>query len=278
MCWQEWASNCTRSTSPTQVPTDTRTSRPTGAEEAGAGCRRRTVPGASRTIITRIGKKKPLASIFALAHACCRGKLLLMMRINGVARGATPLSSLILWSVGRTVSRPAGARPASNLFNLGFWLSATGLDERAAIWDKRRNDKKRAFVRRATLGERGALFSRNVSDPMKLFSEPNSNFQRDKRRRLIGLRPQGRSRLNLCNCRFPFNLKVRGNLARPSHIMRSNNVGFIFFPVRRFLLIGAGADFLSDPWGSAYILFWFFIPVGTRDFYEGGRLEVISFL
>lgn len=48
---------------------------------------------------------------------------------------ATPLSLFSHIVVGRTDGESAArrARPASNLFNLGFWLSATGLDERAAI-------------------------------------------------------------------------------------------------------------------------------------------------
>jgi hypothetical protein len=59
----------------------------------------------------------------------------MMMRINGVARGASNSSLSLLSYCGRPDGESAArrARPASNLFNLGFWLSATGLDERAAI-------------------------------------------------------------------------------------------------------------------------------------------------
>jgi hypothetical protein len=58
-------------------------------------------------------------------------------------------------------------------------------------------------------------------------------------------------------------------------MMRSNNV-VLFFRVVCFLLIGAGVDFVSDS-GSAYFVL-IFPTLNTRDFYEGGRLEVISFL
>jgi len=86
---------------------------------------------------------------------------------------------------GATRSHIVAGRPASNLFNLGFWLSATGLDERAAIWDKRRNDKKSAFVAARCDARWTSLCSKEMS-PIQTIFGTEFQFPLDKRTRLIG--------------------------------------------------------------------------------------------